>query len=101
MINSAQSTHRRLLEPPATSFFLFGPRGTGKSTWLRRTFDDAYWVDLLDEGRYQGYLRDPRGFADELRALAPGSRVVVDEIQRLPSLLNEVHRFIEDGSLFG
>lgn len=90
---------RRLLRPPAQSFFLFGPRGTGKSTWARHEFPDAYRIDLLDEALYQSYLARPGQLADELRALAPGSIVVLDEIQRLPALLNEVHRFIEERRL--
>lgn len=89
----------RLLRPPAQSFFLFGPRGAGKSTWVRHELPEAHRIDLLDEARYQSYLARVAGFADELRALPPRSTVVVDEIQRLPHLLNEVHRFIEDRRL--
>lgn len=86
---------RRRLVRPNTSFFLFGPRGTGKSTWLHDTLESAHFVDLLDEARYQAYLADPGQFAAELQAVAAGSWVVVDEVQRLPSLLNEVHRAIQ------
>ena len=89
----------RLLRPPAQSFFLFGPRGSGKSTWVRHELPAAHRIDLLDEARYQGYLARVSEFADELRALPPRSTVVVDEIQRLPHLLNEVHRFIEERRL--
>jgi uncharacterized protein len=89
----------RLLKRPAGSFFLFGPRGTGKSTWLRTDLAHATWIDLLDESLYQTYLADPAEFAAELRAASPGSWVVVDEVQRLPSLLNEVHRAIEQRRL--
>ncbi len=89
----------RLLAPPQGSFFLFGPRGAGKSTWLRHAFPEAHRVDLLDEALYQSYLADPGGFAGELRALPPRAVVVVDEVQRLPTLLNEVHRHIEDREL--
>ncbi|MBI2889286.1 MAG: ATP-binding protein [Nitrospirae bacterium] len=92
-------SYPRLLKPPAGSFFLFGPRGTGKSTWLRRTFPEAHYVDLLDERKYQAYLADAGLFAGEVRALRRGTRVVIDEIQRLPSLLNEVHRHIEEQGL--
>lgn len=88
-------TYERLLEPPAGSFFLFGPRGTGKSTWLRRRFPEAAFIDLLDETRYQTYLARIGAFAGELRALDDGCTVVLDEVQRLPALLNEVHRHIE------
>jgi uncharacterized protein len=89
----------RLLAPPKGSFFLFGPRGSGKSTWLRAAFPKALWIDLLDEALYQSYLADIGAFAAELRVLPPGSMVVVDEVQRLPALLNEVHRHIEDRRL--
>jgi predicted AAA+ superfamily ATPase len=89
------ATYARLLSPPKGSFFLFGPRGSGKSTWLRATFPEAHTIDLLDEGRFQSYLADISGFAAELRALDARTVVVVDEVQRLPALLNEVHRHIE------
>lgn len=84
---------------PGDSFFLFGLRGVGKSTWIRKEFPQAHRFDLLDEGLYQSLLADPAQFAGELRRLDPGSWVVVDEIQRLPGLLNEVHRFIEERRL--
>lgn len=90
---------QRIYGPPSESFFLFGLRGVGKSTWVRKQFSEAHRFDLLDEGLYQGLLADPGQFAGELRRLDPGSWVVVDEIQRLPGLLNEVHRFIEERRL--
>ena len=86
----------RTLTHPQQSFFLFGPRGSGKSTWLRNTFHDAHFIDLLSEQTYQRHLALPGLFADELRAVVPDKWVVIDEIQRLPNLLNEVHRFIEE-----
>lgn len=89
----------RILPPPRSSFFLFGARGTGKSTWLRRHFARARYVDLLDERRYQRLLADPGQLHDELSVLPAGSWVAVDEIQRLPALLNEVHRLIEERRL--
>ena len=91
--------YTRLTRAPRQSFFLLGVRGAGKSTWARRQFPDALRIDLLDEGRYQDYLVDPSLFAAELDPVPAGSWVVVDEIQRLPNLLNEVHRFIEDRRL--
>lgn len=89
----------RLLAPPASSFFLFGARGTGKSTWTRTALPNAHRFDLLDEGLYRDFLVDPSLFGSALRALDRGSWVVVDEVQRIPSLLNEVHRAIEELSL--
>jgi len=91
----ADRIYPRILAAPKGSFFLFGPRGTGKSTWLRTTFPEAHTVDLLDESLFQTYLADIGRFAGELRALDRGALVVVDEVQRLPALLNEVHRHME------
>lgn len=85
----------RTLRPPRTgSFFLFGPRGTGKSTWVEKTFPRALRVDLLRESTFVELL----GHADRLEAMADaaGARViVVDEVQKLPGILDEVHRLIE------
>ncbi len=89
----------RITKLPRRSFFLFGPRGVGKSTWARERLGRAHRIDLLDEASYQNLLADPSLFAAELRGLRKGSWVLVDEIQRIPSLLNEVHRFIEDRNL--
>jgi len=89
----------RLLRRPRQSFFLFGMRGVGKSTWARHAFPDALRLDLLDEAVFQSYLRDPALFGQELRRVPPGRWVIVDEVQRLPTLLNEVHRFIEERHL--
>ncbi len=86
----------RIIKLPKQSFFLFGPRGTGKTTLIRNVFPDAYYVSLLDEALYHDLLSRPGAFASMLRAVEPDRWVVVDEVQRLPSLLNEVHRFIED-----
>jgi predicted AAA+ superfamily ATPase len=91
--------YTRLLGPPKGSFLLLGPRGTGKTTWLKANFPKAKTFDLLDEGLYQRFLADVTLFSRELLHLPRQSRVIVDEVQRLPSLLNEVHRFIEDRRL--
>jgi len=90
---------RRLTRLPRGSFFLLGVRGVGKSTWAARVLPGAHRIDLLDERRHQDYLGDPGLFAGELAALAPGAWVIVDEVQRIPGLLNEVHRFIESRRL--
>jgi predicted AAA+ superfamily ATPase len=90
---------KRLLPMPEQSFFLFGPRGSGKTTWVKHQFKNSFQFDLLDESLYQSYLADISQFANELRTLETESWVFVDEIQRLPNLLNEVHRFIEDKGL--
>jgi len=89
------SWFERLTTPPKGSFFLFGLRGAGKSAWARDRFPDAYLVDLLDESRLQALLAYPGLLGFELRALPSGRAVIIDEIQRVPALLNEVHRAIE------
>jgi predicted AAA+ superfamily ATPase len=90
------TNYPRGLKPPRESFFVFGVRGVGKSTWARWQFPKAPRIDLLDEGVFQSYLRRPDLFGQELRRQPRGSWVVVDEVQRLPALLNEVHRAIEE-----
>src|SRR5207244_421221 len=91
--------YRRIIARPRQSFFLFGARGVGKSTWAREHYAHAHRLHLLDEAVYQGLLADPALFAAEIRNLREGSWVVVDEVQRIPGLLNEVHRFIEEKRL--
>lgn len=86
----------RLVTPPAGSFFLLGIRGVGKSTWARGAFPAAHVIDLLDERRYHDFAASPGLLADELRAVPVRTPVVIDEVQRVPALLNEVHRAIED-----
>jgi predicted AAA+ superfamily ATPase len=86
----------RALQPPPQSFFLFGPRGTGKTRWLEEHFAGAAaTIDLLDEALLVELLGDPGAFARKLDPLGRGDWVVVDEVQRAPALLNTVHRFIE------
>jgi len=92
-------TYPRLLPAPAGSFFLFGVRGVGKSTWSRVNFPDAARFDLLDQRLYHDLLEEPGAFGEALRRLPAGARVIVDEVQRLPALLNEVHRGIEERGL--
>jgi predicted AAA+ superfamily ATPase len=88
-------SYRRVLTPPAGSFFLFGVRGVGKSTWARTAIPNAHVIDLLDETRQHAFLATPGLLAQELAALPASTVVVIDEIQRVPALLNEVHRAIE------
>jgi len=90
---------QRIAAMPEQSFFLFGPRGSGKSMWLRHVCPQMHVIDLLNEETYQRLLAQPGLFAAELKALEPGRWVLVDEVQRLPGLLNEVHRHIEERKL--
>lgn len=73
------------------SYFLFGPRGTGKSTLIDQTLADAKVYDLLDANEFARLLREPTLISQETTA---DTLVVIDEIQKLPGLLDEVHRLI-------
>lgn len=86
--------YARLARLPDHSFFLFGPRTTGKTTWLRHHLPDALWFNLLLDEDYLPLLGSPRHLRERVEACPPGSWVVVDEVQRLPTLLNEVHDLI-------
>ena len=93
----------RLLELPKRSFFLFGPRGTGKSVWLRQALGEAaLWVDLLRSSEFLRYKRDPGLLAREVSSLADKNAwIVIDEVQKLPELLDEVHALLfENGERY-
>jgi predicted AAA+ superfamily ATPase len=86
---------KRLLGVPDRSFFLFGPRGVGKSTWLKEAFREARYFDLLDSSLYLELSREPGKLEAMIGDLPEGSWVVIDEIQKIPHLLEEVHRLME------
>jgi len=87
--------YSRLIEPPKDkSFFLFGPRGTGKTTWVKSKFKEALYLDLLEAELFNDLLANPQ----RLENLIPKNFkdwVIIDEVQRVPELLNEAHRLIE------
>jgi predicted AAA+ superfamily ATPase len=85
----------RLLRRPDRSFFLFGPRGTGKSTWLHQVLPDAFRLDLLDASLFLELSRDPHRLEALIGKKPAGAWVVLDEIQKVPALLDEVHRLME------
>jgi len=77
------------------SFFLFGPRGTGKTTFLRKNFPKALYFDLLKAEHYNQLLANP----DYLEKLIPENFqdwIILDEVQKVPAILDEVHRLIEN-----
>jgi len=88
---------KRLLQLPLqgqSSLFLFGPRGTGKTSWIKTTMKDDLYFDLLDFSTYSSLAANP----SRLENLIPKDYkkwVIIDEVQRVPELLNEVHRLIE------
>ena len=89
---------RLLRTPERQSFFLFGPRGTGKTAWLTKQLPSAAVFDLLDSDTYGRLLPAPGLLADLIPKTHKGW-VVIDEVQRVPELLNEVHRLIESRRL--
>jgi len=89
--------YQRLLSLPkdgSHSVFLFGPRGTGKSSWVKEALPGCLYIDLLDTKTYTDLLASPSSLAHRI---PEGFEhwVVIDEIQKIPALLNEVHRLIE------
>ena len=89
------SSIQRLLELPERSFFLFGPRGVGKSTWLRQALPNAAFFDLLDAALYLQLSQNPHDLEALVGDRAADSWIVLDEIQKVPALLDEVHRLLE------
>lgn len=86
----------RSLAVPSQAFFLFGPRGTGKSTWLKSAFPGALTINLLPPTTALRYQRDPELLRREVLATPRDRWIVVDEVQRVPMLLDEVHFLMED-----
>jgi predicted AAA+ superfamily ATPase len=86
----------RLLGVPDVSFFLFGARGTGKSTWLRRALPTATYLDLLDASLQLELTAAPHRLEAIIGSPSPGQWIVLDEVQKIPALLSEVHRLMED-----
>jgi len=89
---------RNLKPIPNNSFFLFGPRGTGKTFWLRHTFKSAIYIDLLEYRVFKELLADPQRLSEFIPKNC-NNWVIIDEIQKIPSLLDEVHRLIEKNNL--
>ncbi len=90
------TTLPRVIRPHSGHFFLLGPRGTGKSTWLRMIFPDALVVDLLDPRQERDYLARPERLGDLVRAHDGLKVLIVDEVQKVPALLDVVHQLIEE-----
>ncbi len=78
-----------------SSAFVLGPRGTGKSTWIKHYFPNAITYDLLNTSEVIRFSRQPSLLYDEIIHLPLKTKIVIDETQQVPGLLNEVHRIIE------
>jgi predicted AAA+ superfamily ATPase len=96
-IHAEVKMFKRIISLPLegkSSIFLFGPRGTGKTSWIKSHLPSALYLDLLDFATYTDLAANP----GRLEKLIPDTWtdwVVIDEVQRIPELLNEVHRLIE------
>ncbi len=93
---------RKINVPEDHSFFLFGPRGSGKSTLLRNHFSDrlqTIWIDLLDPEEEALFQTNPHELIRRTDHLSPNSWIIIDEVQRVPNLLNLVHKLIEEKRL--
>jgi predicted kinase len=84
----------RYLPLPETSFFLLGPRGTGKSTWIQANVPAALTIDLLETDRFLELSSKPSLLRSLATPLKAGDWVVIDEIQKIPGLLDEVHELM-------
>ena len=89
---------KRHLVSTRQHFFLFGPRGTGKSTWLGNTYPDAVFIDLLLPDQYRKYLSHPERLRHFVQAHKDKSIFIIDEVQQVPQILQEVHALIETHS---
>lgn len=85
----------RFLHPPDDHFFLFGPRGTGKSTWLRKNYGNAYFFDLLDDETFRKCLAYPEYIKSVVDAHPEIQQFIIDEVQKIPKILDSVHQLIE------
>lgn len=91
---------RSLVLPDAgtETFFLWGPRQAGKSTLLRQCYPDGRWIDLLKSDEFRRYLTNPEYLRQEIEAEASPQnlQVVIDEVQKVPALLDDVHWLMEN-----
>ena len=97
--NQLAAMYKRQLNPPSkpdNSFFLWGSRQTGKSTLLKALYPDAMLIDLLKANEFRRYSQKPERLREELAAQPATTPVIIDEIQKAPQLLDEVHWLIEN-----
>jgi len=85
----------RFFKPPTGSFFLLGPRGTGKSLWTGLCFPDALRIDLLEPDIFRLYSGHPEHLREKIEAEPKRNCIVIDEVQKLPDLLAVVHSLME------
>ena len=96
-MSKAQHTPRLLSIRKNTSCFLFGPRGTGKTTFLKEHFADSLYLNLLDKEIYYDLLKNPERLSSIITK--KHQHIIIDEVQKIPDLLDVVHRLIEERKL--
>ncbi|MGM0366535.1 MAG: ATP-binding protein [Actinomycetota bacterium] len=87
---------KRYFKSPKNSYFLFGPRGTGKTTWLKTNCKNELIIDLLDPGIYRRYKARPERLKELIEGNPDKRNVIIDEVQKIPELLDVVHLIIEE-----
>jgi uncharacterized protein len=85
----------RLLATGRDHFFLLGPRGTGKTSWCAQQYPDALRIDLLNPAVLRRYSVEPEYLINIVEANTKARHIVIDEVQKLPTLLEVVHLLIE------
>ena len=86
----------RFFKPSETGYFLFGPRGTGKSTFLRYHYPNALWIDLLKPDDFRKYSARPERLIERVKAHPEFQVIIIDEVQKVPELLSAVHLLVEE-----
>jgi uncharacterized protein len=86
----------RYLQQTNVSYFLFGPRGTGKTTWLKMNYPDALYIDLLSTNAYVSYTAYPERIKELIIGNPDKKIIIIDEVQRVPGILTIIHQIIEE-----
>ena len=87
---------KRYFESPRESYFFFGPRGTGKTTWLKTNCRNGLIIDLLDPEIYRRYKARPERLKEFIAGNPEKKDIIIDEVQKVPELLDVVHLLIEE-----
>ena len=95
MFLAGVNRYLELALPKGQSCFLWGARKTGKSTFLKEKYPNAIYIDLLQADVFQGYLKEPERIRHEVIDFEDPTIIIIDEIQKVPALLDEVHGLIE------
>lgn len=86
----------RFFKKAQGSYFLLGPRGTGKTLWTRTTYPDGLFIDLLDPETVRSLTAYPERLREFIDAAPNQSSIIIDEVQKIPELLDVIHQLIEE-----